>query len=158
MQMDLFHDPTPAPAYAIPVYRVCLVREGNVQTERPQLRGSEVAAAVLRTYLAHVDREHFVVLMLDRKNRLIGVNTVSIGSLTASIVNPREVYKPAILANAAAVILGHNHPSGDPQPSQEDRAITQRLVEAGTLLGIQVLDHIIIGEQAYVSFADARLL
>jgi DNA repair protein RadC len=157
-QIDLFRDPPPAPIYRVPVYRVCLVREGSVQIDRPQLRGSETAANLLRTVLADVDREHFVVLLLDRKNRLIGVNTVSIGSLTASVVHPREVFKPAILANAAAIICGHNHPSGDPQPSQEDRLITRRLVLAGEAVGIRILDHIIIGEQGHFSFADEGLL
>ena len=86
-----------------------------------------------------------MVILLDRKNAPIGLNTVSIGSLTASVVHMREVFKPAILANAAAILCGHNHPSGDPTPSREDRALTQRLVEAGKLLGIAVLDHIVLG-------------
>ena len=114
---------------------------------------------MLQEFLADTDREHFVILMLDQKNQVIGINTVSIGSLTASVVHPREVYKPAILSNCAALILGHNHPSGDPQPSKEDRAITQRLKEAGALLGINVLDHLVIGaEGRYFSFADENLL
>jgi DNA repair protein RadC len=98
--------------------------------------------------------------MLDQKNQVIGLHTVSIGSLTASIVHPRECFKPAILSNAAAIILAHNHPSGDCQPSREDRALTQRLVETGKLLGISVLDHIIIGDgtSSYFSFADEGLL
>ena len=106
-----------------------------------------------------MDREHFVVLLLNQKNRVIGVHTVSVGSLTASVVHPRETFKAAILANAAAIICGHNHPSGDCQPSKEDRAITARLVEGGKLLGIAVLDHVIIGdENKYFSFADEGLL
>ena len=114
---------------------------------------------MLATYLADVDREHFVVLMLDQKNQVLGLHTVSMGSLTASIVHPRETFKAAILANAAAIICGHNHPSGDVQPSSEDRAITHRLAEAGKLLGINVLDHIIIGSAGkYFSFADEGLL
>ncbi len=97
-------------------------------------------------------------MMLDRKNRLIGINTVSIGNLTASIVHPREAFKPAILANAAAVVLGHNHPSGDPQPSREFRTLTKRLVDAGKLLGIEVLDHVMLGDDTYFSFADEGIL
>jgi DNA repair protein RadC len=101
-----------------------------------------------------------VVLLLSPKNNVIGVNTVSVGSLTASVVHPRECFKPAILSNAAAIILAHNHPSGQPRPSQEDRVLTVRLVAAGKLLGISVLDHVIIGDgtSAYFSFADEGLL
>jgi DNA repair protein RadC len=144
---------------SIPIYRVTLVREGKIPTYESRIRSSANAYSVLQEFLSDTDREHFVILMLDQKNQVIGINTVSIGSLTASVVHPREVYKPLILSNAAAVILGHNHPSGDPQPSKEDRAITQRLKEAGALLGINVLDHLVIGaEGQYFSFADENLL
>jgi len=144
----------------IPVYRVSLVRESRLHCYHKQIRSSADASTLLHTYLAGVDREHFVVLMLDQKNKVIGIHTVSIGSLTASIVHPREVFKPVILSNAAAIILAHNHPSGAPQPSQEDRVLTVRLVAAGKLLGISVLDHVIIGDgtSAYFSFADEGLL
>ena len=141
MQLGLFVKDAHASYQPIPIYRVNLVREAGLHVERPQLRSSSSASEVLRTFLGDTDREHFVVLLVDRKNRLIGINTVSIGSLTASIVHPRECFKPAILSNAAAVVLGHNHPSGDPQPSQEDKSLTRRLVEAGKALGIDVLDH-----------------
>ena len=99
-------------------------------------------------------------MLLDRKNTGIGINTVAVGSLTAAVVHPREVFKPALLANAAAILCAHNHPSGDPQPSAEDRALTTRLVEAGKLLGIQMLDHVIVGDgtETYYSFADAGTL
>jgi len=143
---------------ALPIYRVSLVQEGAIRYDR-KMRDSKCVAQLLWDYLADTDREHFVVILVDQKNRLIGINTVSIGSMTASVVHPREVWKPAILCNAAAVLLGHNHPSGDPQPSKEDRAMTTRLVETGKLLGIQVLDHVIIGaEGQYFSFADENLL
>jgi DNA repair protein RadC len=142
------------------VYRVQLVRKRALTWERAQLRSSQDVASLFRTYLGDTDREHFLVAMLDQKNKVIGVNTVSTGSLTASVVHPREVYKPAILSNAAAIICGHNHPSGAPQPSQEDRALTVRLVQGGKLLGISVLDHVIIGDgtETYFSFADEGLL
>jgi DNA repair protein RadC len=144
---------------SLPIYRVMLVREARMPYDQPQIRSSADACRMLATYLADVDREHFVVLLLDQKNHIIGIHTVSMGSLTASIVHPRETFKAAILANAAAIICGHNHPSGDPQPSQEDRAITLRLVDAGKLLGINVVDHIIIGSAGrYFSFADEGLL
>ena len=100
-------------------------------------------------------KEHFVALHLDSKNRIICYDTVSVGSLSASIVHPREVYKAALLSSAAAVLLIHNHPSGETTPSREDIEITQRLKAAGDLLGIRVLDHIILGERGYYSFANA---
>jgi DNA repair protein RadC len=157
-QLKLFQEGN-KPKNSLPVYRVTLVRERQIPSYEPRIRSSADASRMLATYLADVDREHFVVLMLDQKNQVIGLHTVSMGSLTASIVHPREVYKAAILANAAAIICGHNHPSGDTQPSREDRAITLRLVDAGKLLGINVLDHIIIGGAGtYFSFADEGLL
>ena len=144
----------------IPVYRVSLVRESRLHCYQQQIRSSADASTLLHTYLADVDREHFVVLMLDQKNKVIGINTVSIGSLTASIAHPREVFKVAILANCASILIAHNHPSGNCQPSREDRALTQRLVEAGKLLGIAILDHVIIGDgtTTFFSFADEGLL
>jgi DNA repair protein RadC len=131
-------------AASVPIYRVTLVKEGRVPCYNQQIRSAVDASTLLHTYLADVDREHFVLLMLNQKNRVIGIHTVSMGSLTASVVHPREVFKVAILANCASILLAHNHPSGDCQPSKEDRAITTRLVEAGRLLGISVLDHVII--------------
>ena len=144
---------------SVQVYKIMLVREGRVPCYNQQIRSAIDASVILHTYLADVDREHFVIILLNQKNRVIGVNTVSVGSLTASICHPREVFKGAILANAASIICGHNHPSTDCQPSREDRALTTRLVEAGKLLGISILDHVIIGgEGRYFSFADEGLL
>jgi DNA repair protein RadC len=100
------------------------------------------------------DREEFLAVMLDGKNRALGFHVVSVGTLTASLVHPREVFKAAILANAAAIIVVHNHPSGDPTPSAEDRAITARLRETGDLLGIRLLDHVVIGDGRCVSIAE----
>jgi DNA repair protein RadC len=153
-------DGYPSRPYCVPVYRVTLVRESHLPHAQPQLRSSRDAAVLFRQYLGEVDREHFLVAMLDQKHKVIGINTVSMGSLTASVVHPREVMKPAILSNAAALLCCHNHPSGAPQPSQEDRALTKRLVDAGQLLGIHVLDHIILGDgsETYYSFADEGLL
>jgi len=104
--------------------------------------------------LRDVKHELFKIVLLDAKNRVIKEVTVSEGSLTLSIVHPREVFALAVRESAAAVILLHNHPSGDPTPSHEDRQLTERLVAAGQLLGIRVLDHLIIGDGRYVSFAD----
>lgn len=137
--------------YRIPVYKVMLVKEGNQSAENKVLSEPKDVHDILSGYLHGLDREHFVVLLLDVRRKPIGINTVSIGGLNQTIVHPREVFKPAILSNAAAMILAHNHPSGDPKPSSEDISITQRIVEAGELLGIQVLDHIVIGEDDYCS-------
>ncbi len=143
---------------AIPIYRVSLVREATLN-HYGQLRSSADTSQLLHDYLAGADREHFVVIMVDKKNQTIGINTVAVGSLDSAIVHPREVFKPAILANAGALVLGHNHPSGSPAPSTEDMKITTRLVKAGKILGIQVLDHVIIGSDSkYYSFADEGML
>ena len=102
--------------------------------------------------------EVFLVLHLDSKNRMVGMTTCSIGSMTASLVHPREVFRPAIANLTAGLIFVHNHPSGDPGPSQEDIQITRRLCEVGTLIGIRCLDHIVIGNGTYFSFADEGML
>ena len=99
----------------------------------------------------------FLTMHLDGKNRIICIDLVSIGSLNQSIVHPREVFKTACLSNAAAIILVHQHPTGDPTPSSEDIAITRRMKEAGEIMGIKILDHIIVGE-SYMSFVEAGLL
>ncbi len=104
--------------------------------------------------LRYLEKEHFQVVLLDTRNRVLGTELVSMGSLNASIVHPREVFKGAIRRAAAGVILVHNHPSGDPTPSPEDSEVTRRLVEAGNLLGIEVLDHIIVGDGRYVSMRE----
>jgi DNA repair protein RadC len=133
----------------LPIYGVKLVRTGTIaigEQQRPRMNGPAEVAALLWRYFQDTDREHFAALLLDTKNQLIGITTVSVGDLSSALVHPREVFKPAILSNAASVILAHNHPSGDPQPSPEDIATTRRLQEAGQILGIEVLDHVVIGD------------
>jgi DNA repair protein RadC len=103
-------------------------------------------------------KEHFLAIYLDARNVPVHEETISIGSLNANIVHPREVFKPAIAHSAAAVILVHNHPSGDVSPSQEDLQLTARLVEAGRLIGIEVLDHVIIAERRFLSFRSESYL
>jgi DNA repair protein RadC len=139
------------------MYRVELVREsGGDELEETILRTSTDVVRVLRSLFDGVDREKFVVVLLDAKHRPIGINTVSIGSLmAASIAHPREVFRPAVLLPTAAVVLAHNHPSGDPSPSGEDIELTKRLREVGELLGIRVLDQVILGDGKHYSFADA---
>jgi DNA repair protein RadC len=104
--------------------------------------------------LAGLDREHFVVCGLDAKHAAIGMNLVSVGTLTLALVHPREVFKPLILMNAGACLCAHNHPSGETAPSPEDLVLTKRLREAADLLGIPLLDHLILGDDRYYSFAD----
>lgn len=111
----------------------------------------------LFSFLNQETKEYFITLHLDGKNRIVCMEEVSVGSLNQSIVHPREVFKTALLSSAAAIVLMHNHPSGDPQPSREDREITRRLKECGDLLGIRILDHIIVGE-SYMSFVEQGLL
>jgi DNA repair protein RadC len=103
-------------------------------------------------------REHFVAFLLDARNRVLARETISIGTLSASLVHPREVFGPAIECRAASVIVVHNHPSGDPEPSADDLALTRRLVQAGTLIGIEVLDHLVIGYGSYVSLKSRGLM
>lgn len=142
----------------IPRFRISLIRETRGTYPEQRLSSSADADRLLQPLLANLDREHFLVIGLDAKNAVIGVNTVSIGSLTLAIVHPREVYKPLILMNAAGYICAHNHPSGSTTPSNEDHTLTARLKEAGEIVGIRLLDHIVIGEGKYFSFADEGCL
>ena len=134
----------------MPIYAVQLVRDGSVSrktsSSRRQIRTPADAAQLARDYMGDLDREHLVVIMLDTRNAVIGVNTVSVGSLNAGLVVPREIFKPAILSSAAAIVLAHNHPSGDPAPSPEDIRMTQVNCTLGKMLDIAVLDHVIIGD------------
>ena len=119
--------------------------------ERPVVRGPADVLRLLGDLVRGEEREQFHVLLLDGKHRLKARHTVSVGSLSTSIVHPREVFRPAVRAAAAAVLCAHNHPSGDPEPSPEDVAVTQRLDQAGKLLGIPLLDHVVLGDGAWVS-------
>lgn len=126
-------------------------REGSAPVKSP-----EDVVNVVAGDLKGKKREHFLTLLLDTRNRLIRTSTVSMGSLDSSIVHPREVFKEAISASAASVIFVHNHPSGDPEPSEDDIELTRRLVEAGKLLGILVLDHVIVGDGTFVSLKGSK--
>ncbi|WP_243137207.1 RadC family protein [Desulfofundulus thermobenzoicus] len=131
---------------------------GSGEEVRPVIRSPEDAAGLVMEEMRHLDREHFRALLLNTKNQVIAREVISIGTLNSSTVHPRELFKNAIKRNAAAVILIHNHPSGDPAPSSEDLAVTGRLVEAGRIIGIEVLDHLIIGDNRFVSFKAKGLL
>jgi DNA repair protein RadC len=130
------------------VKSVSLVYEGSLR-ERPCLTSTQEAKAFFRRYWKQYpgnDQERFVVACLDTKHRVQCVVVITIGTLDASLVHPREVFKPAILEGSAAVVLSHNHPSGNPEPSREDIQVTDTLTKAGKLLGINVLDHIVYGD------------
>ena len=153
--LNIQRQPKPRHEYAVPRYRVTLVRDNRAVPPSLPLNTSVAAAAVLRPLFAGLDREQFLVCGLDAKHGIIGVNVVSIGCLTLAIVHPREVFKPLILMNASAWICAHNHPSGgDPTPSQEDRVLTSRLRQGADLLGISLLDHLILTDAHCYSFAD----
>ena len=151
---------TPTRPYSIPGFRIALVREPGVKlAERPQVRYPIDAVPMLAEYIGERDREVFVIAMLTIRHRVLGLHTVSVGCLTSSLVHPREVFKPAILAGSAALLLAHNHPSGDPEPSAEDVSLTRRLGSAGALLGIEILDHVVLGEGGrYVSLKERGAL
>lgn len=135
-----------------------MVREASLAAYARTIGTPADAADLVRPILEGADREHFLAVCLDTKNRVNAIHTVSVGTLNSSPVHPREVFKAAILSNSAAVILAHNHPSGDPQPSRDDVEITRRLAECGKILGIQVLDHVVLGDGCYVSFRERGLL
>jgi len=111
-------------------------------------------AAVFTTMLQDEASEVFAILCLSTKHRVLAYHEVSRGCLDSTLVHPREVFKAAILANAASIVFAHNHPSGDPAPSPDDMTLTRRLLEAGRLIGVDVLDHIVIGDRRYVSFRE----
>jgi DNA repair protein RadC len=127
---------------------------GSTRSDTVIIRSPQDVTRLLTEELRYLTKEHFVCLFLNTKNHVIGQETLSIGSLNASIVHPREVFQAAIKRNSAAIVCAHNHPSGDPTPSPQDIEITKRLVEAGEIIGIDVLDHIIIGDNGYISLKE----
>jgi DNA repair protein RadC len=126
--------------------------EGHSEPDKKKLvKTPEEVVSLVKGKLKDKKKEHFQVLLLDTRSKLIKISEVSVGSLDTSVVHPREVFKEAISASAASVIFVHNHPSGDPSPSEDDIKLTERLCQAGEVIGIDVLDHIIIGDNEYVS-------
>jgi DNA repair protein RadC len=141
------------------IYEICSVREEVTNYLKTGTRFT-APSQVYETFsfLMEETKEMFITLHLDGKNKIICMDLVSIGSLNQSIVHPRSVFQTACLSNAAAIILIHQHPTGDPTPSSEDIAITRRLKEAGEIMGIKILDHIIVGDGEYLSFVERGLL
>lgn len=136
---------------------------GKRQDLEPELKNYDIknpqsVVKAIRASIKDKAKEHFKLILLDTRNKIIGISTISIGTLNASLVHPREIFKEAIIHNSASVVLAHNHPSGDPEPSEEDLTITERLVESGKILGIEVIDHIIIGKTNFSSFKERGLI
>ena len=140
---------------AIELGRRTLLR---VREERPRFLGPGDIASYLIPQYGDRRVEHFGVVLLDSKRRLVRTSILSVGSLDASVAHPREVFREAVLGGASAVVVFHNHPSGDPTPSRDDVALTRRLIEAGAIVGIDVLDHVILADTRYFSFKETRTL
>ena len=126
--------------------------------DRREVTSPEAAAELLAPALQHLDREHCITLNLDTKHRLLATTTVSIGSVDHTFMSPREVFRDALLHGASAIVIAHNHPSGDAEPSPDDERVTRRLANAGDLIGVEVLDHMVIGAQRWVSLARRGVL
>ena len=148
-----------ASAKRINVISLKIVKEGSILYDVRRLSTPSEAAGLGKRFLEDLDREQVIVCCLDNKNQPVSINVVSVGTLNSSLVHPREVFKTAILSNAASIILFLNYPSGDPEPSQEDINITTRIKDAGLILGIELLDHIIIGsEELFCSLKERNLI
>ncbi|MDD2786426.1 MAG: DNA repair protein RadC [Patescibacteria group bacterium] len=126
-------------------------------TNLPVINTAKDAAAQL-TDMRDLKKEHFVVLYLNAKNQLVHKETISMGTLNANLVHPREVFEPALKYSAAQIIAAHNHPSGDPKPSDDDLEVTKRLTEAGKMMGIEIMDHVIVSKNSHLSFKEEKLL
>lgn len=125
--------------------------------KRVTITSSEDVATYMMPRLRYLDKEHFYAILLNRKNHVIATPNISIGTLSESLVHPRELFKEAVSHSSSAIILVHNHPSGDPSPSPQDVIVTRRIAEAGKLLDIQVLDHVVIGNNTYISLKQQGL-
>ncbi len=125
--------------------------------KKPSIKTPDEVMSLVKSRLRGKKKEHFLVLLLDTRGKLIKISEISVGSLDSSIVHPREVFKEAMSASAASVIFVHNHPSGDPEPSEDDIKLTEKLAQAGEIVGIDVLDHIIIGDKNYSSLKGKGL-
>lgn len=141
-------------AKRVNIVSVKLVKESSMLYKERNIRSPQDSYALLKELLENKDREHFIVVALNTKNEPVTINVCHIGSLNASIVHPREIMKIAILSNAASILVAHNHPSGNTSPSQEDISVTERLKQAGDLMGIELLDHLIVGDGTFLSLKE----
>ncbi len=140
-------------------YKIQLVKESNYIADRKNIRSPRDCFEIMKSLYDTCVTEQFNIVMLSTKNHVLGISTISTGTLSSSLVHPREVFQPVLLQGmVASIILSHNHPSGDATPSNEDIQLTKKLVAAGNLLDIPVLDHVIIGDGYYVSLKEKNLL
>ena len=152
-------DKTETPAKRIQILSLKLVREGSILYQTRRISSPKDAVGIGQQFLEDADREQVIVCCLDTKNQPLSISVVSMGILNSSLIHPREIFKTAILTNAASLILYHNHPSGETEPSTEDINITKRIKEAGVLMGIELIDHIIIGSEGrFLSLKEEGLL
>lgn len=145
-------------AKTIKIVSLKMVRESSLRSQYGRISAPEDVNLMILELIGNSDREHFGVICIDTKNIPTHINIVSIGTLNSSMVHPREVFKAAILSNSASVILFHNHPSGNTSPSKTDVDITARLIEAGRIIGIEVIDHVIVSDEGYLSMKEKNLL
>ena len=164
-QLNLFEGAghTRASTKFVSSYRIALVRDRPLSFGEPILNNSQEAQAVAKTLIREMgqsDREQLVVILLNAKNQMVGVNLVATGGITSAQVCPREVVKPALLANASAIIIAHNHPSGNIEPSADDHHLTKKIIQAANLIGIQVHEHLVVSmhDERYFSFADEGIV
>jgi len=142
----------------IQIVSIKMVKEKNLEYSNNKISSPKDCANILKKFIGDYDREALVVMALDTKNKINSITVASLGSLNSSIVHPREIFKTAILSNASSIIIGHNHPSGNDLPSKEDISVTLRIKESGKILGIDLLDHIIIGDDNYTSLKEKGML
>ena len=146
------------PAKRVDIVSLKVVKESSVLYETRKINNPYDAYKLAKNFLIDSDREKFIVACLDTKNQPVNIQAVSIGSLNSAIVHPREVFKIAVLSNASSIICFHNHPSGNASPSKDDLAISSRIKEAGNIIGIPLIDHVIIGGCEYASLHEKKLL
>lgn len=142
----------------IKVVSLKMIKEGEIEVSNKKIGTPGDAAEIIKNFIGDRDREHSVVITLDTKNQITSISINSIGSLNSAIMHPREIFKTAVLHNSASIIIGHNHPSGDCTPSQEDINISHRICESGKVLGIELIDHIIVGDINYISLKEKGVI
>lgn len=138
--------------------RVFTKNEVADEAKQKEITSAKEIYELIKSKISNYAKEHLLVLSFDSRNKFLGMDTVSVGTLTANLVHPRETFDAAIRRHAGHIVVAHNHPSGDPQPSEDDLEITKRLVESGKILGIEVIDHVIVTENTFFSFKEKELI